>query len=247
MRSIVFGMVTVVGVSLISAPEVEAQESGWWDWALAEVGDVRYDGRYDRDRRDRDRRDRDDDWDDRYDDDDRYDRRRDRDDRYRYDRRRSGGAVDVYLGRRGGDRVYRRDRRDRRRGKAPAFCRSGRGHPVHGRRWCRDRGWGSYGRGPVVWHRHGGWDTVVLRSPRARYRHGSVLDERDLIYILGEVIFRRLAQEARLARTDRVRGRWLSPDGRSGVLQIRSGSGPVAELTDRNGDGRVDAVLMPRR
>jgi len=26
-------------------------------------------------------------------------------------------------------------------GKGPAFCRSGEGHPVHGRQWCRDKGW----------------------------------------------------------------------------------------------------------
>ena len=26
-------------------------------------------------------------------------------------------------------------------GQGPAFCRSGAGHPVHGRQWCRDKGW----------------------------------------------------------------------------------------------------------
>jgi hypothetical protein len=26
-------------------------------------------------------------------------------------------------------------------GNGPAFCRSGEGHPVHGRQWCRDKGW----------------------------------------------------------------------------------------------------------
>jgi hypothetical protein len=30
---------------------------------------------------------------------------------------------------------------------APAFCRSGAGHPVHGRRWCEERGWGVYNQG----------------------------------------------------------------------------------------------------
>jgi hypothetical protein len=38
------------------------------------------------------------------------------------------------------------DRRwdDQRRGDrpGPAFCRSGAGHPVHGRQWCRDKGFG---------------------------------------------------------------------------------------------------------
>lgn len=26
-------------------------------------------------------------------------------------------------------------------GNGPAFCRSGEGHPVHERQWCRDKGW----------------------------------------------------------------------------------------------------------
>lgn len=30
----------------------------------------------------------------------------------------------------------------RRRGQGPAFCRSGAGHPVHGREWCLQKGFG---------------------------------------------------------------------------------------------------------
>ena len=217
MRKLVFGVVAAMGVSLVSAPEATAQDSGWWSWALPEVGDHRYDDRNDRDR-----------------DDDRYDRR-------------SGDYVDVILGRRGDDRVHRRDRRDRRRGNAPAFCRSGRGHPVHGLQWCRDKGWGSYDRDPVVWYRRAGWDDVRYRRSRIRYRDGAILDRRELVDVLGEVIFGRLARETRLARTDRIHGRWLRPGGRASVLQIRSGTYPMAELTDTNGDGRVDVVLLPRR
>jgi len=40
--------------------------------------------------------------------------------------------------------VQQQRRTDDRRGSAqsgPAFCRSGAGHPVHGRRWCEDRGY----------------------------------------------------------------------------------------------------------
>ncbi|HLT48536.1 MAG TPA: hypothetical protein VK002_14985 [Rubricoccaceae bacterium] len=51
-----------------------------------------------------------------------------------------------YDGRRyGRDRYYDRDGRydrDGNRGdRGPAFCRSGEGHPVFGRRWCTDRGY----------------------------------------------------------------------------------------------------------
>lgn len=31
------------------------------------------------------------------------------------------------------------------RGQAPPFCRNGQGHPVHGTRWCIDKGYGLYG------------------------------------------------------------------------------------------------------
>lgn len=47
------------------------------------------------------------------------------DDRRRDDRRRDG----------------RVDDRGRRVKRGPAFCRSGAGHPVHGRRWCRQKGY----------------------------------------------------------------------------------------------------------
>lgn len=42
------------------------------------------------------------------------------------------------------DRRYESRSKDKngRKGKGPAFCRSGEGHPVHGRQWCRDKGFG---------------------------------------------------------------------------------------------------------
>jgi hypothetical protein len=46
---------------------------------------------------------------------------------------------------------------------SPAFCRSGAGHPVHGRSWCIDKGFGlgrSYVRHDDDW-----------RYPRTRYRY----------------------------------------------------------------------------
>jgi len=42
-----------------------------------------------------------------------------------------------------GNRNRERGRVEQRdRGNGPAFCRSGEGHPVFGRQWCRDKGFG---------------------------------------------------------------------------------------------------------
>lgn len=112
--------------------------------------------------------------------------------------------------------------------------------------WCREKGWDRYSRSRVVWDRRGGWGDIILRN-RARYRRGGAIDRFGLIDILGDVVFARLVRDARLGRGDLVSGRWMAPYGRGSVLQIRSGPRPVAELSDVDGDGRVDAVLMPRR
>lgn len=221
MRRVLFGAIAGLGLVVVSTSMLEAQEAGWWAWALEEAVDRRYgDDGYDRSGRD------------------------DRDDRYRRSNDYlTGELIEIILGRRGDRRVYGRDRRS---GGGPPFCRNGRGHPVHGMRWCRQKGWYGYGRGPVVWDRRGGWGDIILRD-RARYRRGGVIDRSGLMAILGDVVFARLARDARLGRTDLVSGRWLSPYGRGSVLQIRSGSRPLAELSDVDGDGRVDAVLTPRR
>jgi hypothetical protein len=46
-----------------------------------------------------------------------------------------------------GDVYETQQRRNSSAQNAPAFCRSGAGHPVHGRRWCEDKGWGVYNSG----------------------------------------------------------------------------------------------------
>ncbi|MDX1675853.1 MAG: hypothetical protein R3314_13755 [Longimicrobiales bacterium] len=231
MRSVVLGA-SAAGLILIGASEVGAQDAGWWDWALEEAVAARYGDYDDRDDyADRDRRDR-------------YDRR---DARYRdrYDRGYGleQALIEIILGRRGDDWEYGDRRRSRARG--PAFCRSGRGHPVHGRRWCRERGWGVYARYPRRWDRRVDWGDIILMS--APRRRTAYLDRRDLTAILGEAVLRRLIREARLDRRAPLSGRWLQPHDRMGVLQLRSGSVPVAELSDVDGDRRVDAVLVPRR
>lgn len=157
---------------------------------------------------------------DRYD--DRYDRRDDR-----YDRGRAGSA-------RGG----------------PAFCRSGAGHPVHGRRWCVRKGFG-LGRGwtdrryDYRWER-ARWGDVVIRDRRDRDRDRRDVGDDWLRDVLGDVIYGRVQTHHRsLGWNGPLAGDWFdADDGR--VLTILSAGRPLAELVDRDGDGRVEDVRLVR-
>ncbi|MEJ2151462.1 MAG: hypothetical protein P8Y29_00585 [Gemmatimonadota bacterium] len=60
-----------------------------------------------------------------------------------------------------------------RRGRGPAFCRSGAGHPVHGRRWCAQKRFGL------------GRDIVFDTRRRGRTRQGAIVIGRD-----GEIVIR---------------------------------------------------------
>ena len=232
MRSVLFGAMAA-GLVLVGASTAEAQESGWWDWALAEVlerssaRDAPLIWSERTDRRDR-----------RVGDDDRYED--DRDDRYDRRTRRASEAVRGRAGR----------GRDVRRGGGPPFCRSGRGHPVHGVQWCREKGWAvGVDRRDRRWDRRSGLEGVILdrdRGPILRQSR-TELDRRDVLGILGEAALLRLTRAAGLDRRAPISGRWLEPTDRAGVLQLRSGRVPLAELSDVDGDGRVDAVLFPRR
>jgi hypothetical protein len=51
-------------------------------------------------------------------------------------------------------------------GGGPAFCRSGAGHPVHGRQWCRDKGWDSSNRS--IWGSRRDDGRIIVLDPRDR-------------------------------------------------------------------------------
>lgn len=128
--------------------------------------------------------------------------------------------------------------RDKRRGQGPPFCRDGRGHPVHGLDWCRDKGWDDDGR---LWQR-ASWPDVIFgrREPESR-----ALDRRSLADVLGEIVLGRVDERSRyLGLADALVGRWVAVDGGGSVLQVKSGDVPVAELTDADGDGRVDGTIL---
>jgi len=120
----------------------------------------------------------------------------------------------------------------------PAFCRSGAGHPVHGWQWCVDR---SYKMG---------WSSAALSGATFRgegkARRGEELDSGSITDILGREMAQQIEGVARNLGLDGVlNGRWAdTDDGGALVLQLRAGSEPLAELTDRNGDGKVDAALV---
>jgi hypothetical protein len=126
--------------------------------------------------------------------------------------------------------------RSARQGHGPPFCRNGQGHPVHGREWCRAKGWSA------TWNRTI-WDDARIRLPRDR-RSGT-LQQGTLAEVIDRVVFGRLDERrARLGVQAPMEGRWLvTPEG-ARVLQVRAGGVPIAELTDLDGDGRVDLVLL---
>ena len=164
----------------------------------------------------------------------------DRYDRDRYERR---------------DRDRRYDRNDDRRGNAPAFCRSGKGHPVHGWQWCRDKGWDNDRRWDDRrrndsryndrWDRVD-WGSVIFRD-RDRQRRNDSFGSSVLRDVLGDVVFGRLdTHSRRLGQSNRLDGRWL-PYNNGYLLQVHAGGIPIARLIDANRDGRAETILLLSR
>jgi hypothetical protein len=130
-------------------------------------------------------------------------------------------------------------RSNARNGNGPPFCRNGSGHPVHGRRWCEDKGW----VGNTSWARAGGWGDVIFggREPTREAR----VTEPTLGGILGDIVLGRVARFGREAGlSGNLDGRWTPLSSGGSVLQLRMGGVPLAELADLNRDGRADVVLL---
>jgi hypothetical protein len=139
-----------------------------------------------------------------------------------------GAFDDASAQQRGGQRAQR----------GPQFCENGQGHPVHGRSWCVEKG---FGLGRAAWSRVG-WGDIVLRGGR---RSGNA-DRSVLLETLGDVVLRRLEGQRPDGRTP-LTGRWRPAEGGGHILLIFAGSTPIAELADFNGNGRVDLVLVNGR
>ncbi|MBW3654813.1 MAG: hypothetical protein KY444_01805, partial [Gemmatimonadetes bacterium] len=123
---------------------------------------------------------------------------------------------------------------------APAFCRNGQGHPVHGREWCLDKGFGLGSRSGTLWSR-GSIEDVVFR----RRTDGDRLDRGGLAGVLGDIVFGRLAlQSLALGYDQPLMGLWVAqPDGPR-ILRVRSGDHDVAEFVDRDRDDRVEVLYV---
>jgi hypothetical protein len=134
--------------------------------------------------------------------------------------------------------------RDEVKSGSPSFCRSGAGHPVWGRQWCIDKGFGLGTDQNVRWGTTRDISNVILGRGIST---GSVTRDA-LLNLLGPVVFNRLALHAvTLGYTDPLTGVWRSEATGPQVLLVNSGSHPVAELVDTNRDQRGDLMLVSLR
>lgn len=142
----------------------------------------------------------------------------------------------------GGWRVKPMD--DRIGDGAPAFCRSGAGHPVFGRQWCIDKEFGIGTDNDLRWGRAlDPNDVVFLSEPTS-----GTLTRAALVAVLGERTVDRFALHAiTLGLVDPLVGTWRADPTGPRVLLINSGGYPVAEIVDVNRDKRSDRMLVALR
>jgi hypothetical protein len=132
---------------------------------------------------------------------------------------------------------------DRVREGAPAFCRSGAGHPVFGREWCLEKGFGLGGAGDLRWARAPIEDVVFVRPVTTN----RLLTD-GLLSVLGSTAFDRLALHAiTLGLLEPLTGSWLDDPGGPRVLLVTAGAVPVAEIVDRDRDDRAEVLLVTRK
>ena len=127
---------------------------------------------------------------------------------------------------------------------SPSFCRSGEGHPVWGRQWCLDKGFGLGSYRDYSWGRtHDVGNIVFQPSSIGGSLIGSALES-----VLGRSAYNRLALHAvTLGLVEPLAGRWISQDTGPRMLMVNSAGYPVAEVVDVNRDNRADDLLVALR
>lgn len=127
---------------------------------------------------------------------------------------------------------------------APSFCRSGEGHPVFGREWCLDKGFGLGDYRDLRWGRTRDVGDIIFQRQVDR----GTLARAVLIDVLGDVVFNRLGLHAlTLGYNDPLTGVWLGEPTGPSVLRISSGPVPIAEIYDGDRDQRADVLLVALR
>ena len=118
---------------------------------------------------------------------------------------------------------------------APTFCQTGAGHPIYGRDWCFERGF-RLGRE---------WERDRLTDVRINRNAGNGrMDRARLQQMLGAPLLQRIDE---LGYQEEVLGSWVDTPAGGLVLRINSGNTPIAELADRNRDGRIDVLWLRSR
>lgn len=127
---------------------------------------------------------------------------------------------------------------------APSFCRSGAGHPVWGRQWCLDKGFGLGSYEGYRWGRtEDVGDIIYSRGTLADGIAGTALQN-----LLGTTAFNRLALHAiTLGLIEPLVGRFIGGPAGPQYLAVNSGAYPVAELYDANRDSRWDDLIVALR
>jgi hypothetical protein len=127
---------------------------------------------------------------------------------------------------------------------APSFCRSGAGHPVWGREWCIDKGFGLGAYEDYRWGRtRDVGDIIYSRGTLGDRIMGGALEN-----LLGTTAFNRLALHAvTLGLLDPLVGSFIGQPTGPQYLVVNSGTYPVAEFYDTNRDNRWDDLLIALR
>ena len=133
---------------------------------------------------------------------------------------------------------------DRVQDDGPSFCRSGAGHPVWGRQWCLDKGFGLGGYEDFRWGRN--LDPIDVRFSQPSLREqllGAALEQ-----VLGTNTYNRLALHAvTLGLVEPLAGTWYTEPSGPQLLRVNSGVYPVAEIVDTNRDLTGDLLLLALR
>ena len=127
---------------------------------------------------------------------------------------------------------------------APSFCRTGAGHPVWGREWCIDKGFGLGSYEDYRWGRTTDIGDIIYsrRSTGDRFV-GTALES-----LLGSTAFNRLALHAiTLGLVEPLVGTFIGEPTGPQFFSVNSGAYPVAELYDSNRDSRWDNLLVALR